>query len=74
MGSLHNTSMGYLFEILLIQHELRSIATDLQIPKKNSASGQKRFSFWGAKLWNSLLPVIILAAQPLSRDEISTNH
>ena len=26
---------------------------DLRLPKKNSANGQKYFSFRGAKLWNS---------------------
>ena len=33
---------------------LRSTETDLRLPKKNSANGQKCFSFRGAKLWNSL--------------------
>ena len=32
----------------------RSTATELRLPKKTSASGQKCFSFRGAKLWNSL--------------------
>ena len=27
---------------------------DLRLPKKNSANGQKCFSFRGVKLWNSL--------------------
>ena len=27
---------------------------DLRLPKKNSANGQKCFSFRGAELWNSL--------------------
>ena len=35
-------------------YELRNTATDLQIPKRHTANGQKGFSFWGAKLWNSL--------------------
>ena len=35
-------------------HNLRSTETDLRLPKKNSANGQKCFSFRGAKLWNSL--------------------
>ena len=35
-------------------YELRSTATDLHIPKRNTANGQKGFSFRGAKLWNSL--------------------
>ena len=33
---------------------LRNTATDLGLPKKTSANGQKCFSFRGAKLWNSL--------------------
>ena len=33
---------------------LRSTETDLRLPKKRSANGQKCFSFRGAKLWNSL--------------------
>ena len=33
---------------------LRNTATDLRLPKKSSANGQKCFSFRGAKLWNSL--------------------
>ena len=33
---------------------LRNTETDLRLPKKTSANGQKCFSFMGAKLWNSL--------------------
>ena len=33
---------------------LRDTETDLRLPEKNSANGQKCFSFRGAKLWNSL--------------------
>ena len=33
---------------------LRNTGTDVWLPKKNSANGQKCFSFRGAKLWNSL--------------------
>ena len=33
---------------------LRNTDTDLRLPKKSSANGQKCFSFRGAKLWNSL--------------------
>ena len=33
---------------------LRNTETDLRLPKKKSAKGQKCFSFRGAKLWNSL--------------------
>ena len=35
-------------------YELRKTTTDLQIPKGNTANGQKGFSFKGAKLWNCL--------------------
>ena len=33
---------------------LRNTGIDVRLPKKNSANGQKFFSFRGAKLWNSL--------------------
>ena len=33
---------------------LRNTETDLRLPKKRSAYGQKCFSFRGAKVWNSL--------------------
>ena len=33
---------------------LRNTKTDLRLPKKTSANGQKCFSYRGAKLWNSL--------------------
>ena len=33
---------------------LRNITTDLKLPRKNSKSGQKCFSFRGDKLWNGL--------------------
>ena len=33
---------------------LRNTATDLRLPMKTSANGQKCFSVRGAKLWNSL--------------------
>ena len=33
---------------------LRNTETDLRVPKKSSANGQKSFSFRGSKLWNSL--------------------
>ena len=35
-------------------HSLRNTETDLRLPKKTSANGQKCFSFRGARLWNSL--------------------
>ena len=46
-------------------YELRSTATDLQIPISNSASGQKGLSFWGAKLWNS--PSVRITSAPTIR-------
>ena len=33
---------------------LRNTSTDLRLPMKTTANGQKSFSFRGAKLWNSL--------------------
>ena len=33
---------------------LRNMGTDLRMPMKTSANGQKCFSFRGAKIWNSL--------------------
>ena len=35
-------------------HNLQSTETDLRLPKKKSANGQKCFSYRGAKIWNSL--------------------
>ena len=35
-------------------HNLRNTETDLRLPKKKSANGQKCFSYRGAKIWNSL--------------------
>ena len=36
-------------------HSLRNTITDLRLPRKTSANGQKCFSYRGEKLWNSLL-------------------
>ena len=33
---------------------LRNTKTDLRLPRKTSANGQKCFSYRGAKLWNNL--------------------
>ena len=35
-------------------HSLLNAETDLRLPKKSSANGQKYFSFRGAKFWNRL--------------------
>ena len=35
-------------------HNLRNTESDLRLPKKMSATGQKCFSYRGAKIWNSL--------------------
>ena len=49
-------------------YELRKAGTDLQIPKQNTANGQKGFLFRGAKLWNSLME------QPFNREKVGINH
>ena len=38
----------------LASQKLRNTATDMRLPKKKSANGQKCFSYRAAKLWNSL--------------------
>ena len=37
-----------------ISRNLRNTSTDLRLPLKSSSTGQKCFSFRGAKIWNSL--------------------
>ena len=54
-------------------YELRSTATDLHIPKQNTASGQKGFSFRGSKLWNSLSAEIKSAPTLISFKNLSQN-
>ena len=54
-------------------YELRSTATDLLIPKRNTASGQKGFSFRGSKLWNSLSADIKSAPTLISFKNLSQN-
>ena len=54
-------------------YELRSTATDLHIPKRNTASGQKGFSFRGSKLWNSLSAEIKSAPTLISFKNLSQN-
>ena len=36
------------------KRELRNTKTDLTVPRRKSAFGQKCFSYEGAKLWNDL--------------------
>ena len=50
----HNLNDLFIRNIENPSYELRNTATDLQIPKRYTANGQKGFSFRGAKLWNSL--------------------
>ena len=57
--SVNGLAPQYLHDILtrsseIPSFELRSTATDLHIPKRNTTNGQNGFSFRGAKLWNSL--------------------
>ena len=57
--SLNDLAPQYLSSLLKRNSQcstrcLRNTETDLRLPKKTSANGQKCFSFRGAKLWNSL--------------------
>ena len=57
--SLNNLAPQYLCNLFtrmsqLPSVNLRNTTTDLKLPRKNSKSGQKCFSFRGAKLWNGL--------------------
>ena len=57
--SLHDLAPQYLCNLFIknstsSSRSLRNTETDLRLPKKKSANGQKCFSFRGAKLWNSL--------------------
>ena len=57
--SVNELASHYLYDLFIRNienpsYELRNTATDLQIPKRHTANGQKGFSFRGAKLWNSL--------------------
>ena len=68
--SLNNLAPHYLCNPFtrmsqLLSMNLRTITTDLKLPRKNSKSGQKCFSFRGAKLWNEL-PVESKQATSLS--------
>ena len=57
--SLKELAPRYLCNLFIKNSEcssrsLRNTETDLRLPQKKSANGQKCFSFRGAKLWNSL--------------------
>ena len=57
--SLNNLAPQYLRDIfeknsLISSFNLRNTNTDLRIPMKHTAMGQKAFSYRGAKLWNNL--------------------
>ena len=57
--SLKNLDPKYLCELFnknsaCSSRNLRNTNTDVRLPKKNTAEGQKIFSFRGAKIWNSL--------------------
>ena len=56
---LNSIAPNYLCDILTkntvnATRSLRNTDTDLRLPLKSSANGQKRFSFRGAKCWNGL--------------------
>ena len=56
--SLHQLAPEYLCSLFTrnsqcASHSLRNTETDARLPK-NTANGQKCFSYRGAKLWNSL--------------------
>ena len=57
--SLKSLALKYLCELFnknsaCSSRNLRNTNTDVRLPKKNTAKGQKAFSFRGAKIWNSL--------------------
>ena len=57
--SLHELAPQYMCNLFtrapqLTSRYLRNTLTDLRLPKKNSKTGQKCFSFRGAKAWNDL--------------------
>ena len=57
--SINGTVPQYLFDLVVAnstkpKYNLRNTATDLKIPKKNSSTGQKGFSYRGSGLFNSL--------------------
>ena len=57
--SVNNQAPIYLTEMFVrlsdaCKRELRNTKTDLAVPRRKSAFGQKCFSYKGAKLWNDL--------------------
>ena len=57
--SVHDQAPTYLADMFdklsdLGKRELRNTKTDLAVPHRKSAFGQKCFSYKGAKLWNDL--------------------
>ena len=57
--SLHQLAQEYLCSLFThnsqcASHSLHNTETDMRLPKKNTANGQKCFSYRVAKLWNSL--------------------
>ena len=57
--SLNNLAPQYVCNLFTRMSQLPSVnlkntTTDLKLPRKNSKSGQKCYSFRGAKLWNGL--------------------
>ena len=57
--SLKNLAPKYMCDLfnknsVCFSHNLRNTNTDVRLPMKNTAQGQKAFSFRGAKIWNSL--------------------
>ena len=89
--SLHVLAPQYLCNLFtrasqLASRCLRNTLTDLRLPKKSSKTGQKCFSFRGAKAWNDLsaegkltsslacfetLPLIHSKENDLSRDTMT---
>ena len=56
--SLNELAPQYLCDLftrnsLCLSYSLRNTGTDLRLPMKKSANGQKCFSYRGAMLWNS---------------------
>ena len=57
--SLNDLGPNYMYKMLtknshFTERNLRNTTTDLRLPLRKSTVGQKRFSYRGAKVWNSL--------------------
>ena len=57
--SLNDFGPQYMYNMFtknsnLSERNLRNTTTDLRLPLRKSTAGQKRFSYRGAKMWNSL--------------------